>query len=206
MVVDVTKNPINAKGDSSHDNTAAIETAIDMLRRNGGGTLYFPRGRYLTTQRHRISRVPCRIMGDGPGLSAVEWDTEDGGFHFVGGGFSGNNVNSLYVSNLALVTHKKLGGVALEMEWDVGNLSAVQHFAIENTQIKGSTLYVDSNNVTAWEQGILSIGAYNSTINNVQILGSSGLSSVEANGTRGITLQSVPGHQTRATGIHVSNF
>ena len=195
-----------AKGDGRHDDTVAINNAIKALSNNGGGVLYFPAGDYMTKRKHQIKDLSCRIKGDGVGLTAIEWETNDGGIEFDGGSFRDNNVNSLHVTDIALVTRRKLGGTALSMKWDVGNLSAVQHFKLENIQIKGSTLYADTKNVTAWTTGIFAEGAYNSVIHNVHILGSSGLSVSEANRSKGIVLRSAPGHKTRATGYTVSDF
>lgn len=160
-----------AVGDGSSNDTDAINNAINALINGGGGTLHFPFGRYLTKEKHSIDGVPCRISGDGVGLSAIEWDTQDGGFRFTGGNFSENFVNSLHVTNLALLTRRRLGGTALFMEWADGNKSVVQHFALENVQIKGSSLYAGPSG-QMWTTGVHCRRAFNSALNNVQILGS----------------------------------
>lgn len=45
-VVDITN--VGAKGDGKTDNTEIIQSAIDQLSKNGGGTLVFPKGTYIT--------------------------------------------------------------------------------------------------------------------------------------------------------------
>ena len=46
-----------AKGDGVTDNTKAINTAIETAAQNGGGTVYFPAGRYLSYTIHLRSHL-----------------------------------------------------------------------------------------------------------------------------------------------------
>jgi len=47
--VNVKDAPYSAAGDNSTDDTAAIQAAIDAVTAEGGGTVYFPEGRYLVS-------------------------------------------------------------------------------------------------------------------------------------------------------------
>lgn len=194
-IFDVTT--FGAVGDGIVDDGSFIDKAIEELSAAGGGVLYFPFGKYLTTTKHTISNVPCRIKGDGVGLSAVEWDTSDGGFEFKGGGFNGNYINSLHVSDLAFVTRKRLGGTALFMSWDDGNKSIIQHLVLENLQIKGAGLYA-GNEGHMWTRGIHTQKAFNSVIRNVHIIGSTNVvNSADAQNTEALVLEKASGESTQ---------
>ena len=56
---DVTK--YGAKKDSSGKATAAIKKAIDAASKTGGGTVYFPAGKYLTGPIHLKSNITIFI-------------------------------------------------------------------------------------------------------------------------------------------------
>src|SRR5690349_17990483 len=56
---DVTK--YGAKKDSSAKATAAIKKAIDAASKAGGGTVYFPAGKYLTGPIHLKSNISIFI-------------------------------------------------------------------------------------------------------------------------------------------------
>lgn len=61
------------KGDGLNDDTTAIQLAIDDLRRNGGGAIFFPKGVYkilgnLLVDEYPIAsgtQVPIRLVGEG---------------------------------------------------------------------------------------------------------------------------------------------
>ena len=46
-----------AKGDGKTNNTKAINDAIDTAAKNGGGTVYFPAGDYLSFTIHMQSKI-----------------------------------------------------------------------------------------------------------------------------------------------------
>ncbi len=50
-----------AKGDSGSLNTKSINTAIEVCHKNGGGTVVFPAGRYLSGSIHLLSNVTLRF-------------------------------------------------------------------------------------------------------------------------------------------------
>lgn len=65
---DVRKTPFNAIGDGVHDDTAALQKAIDGAAARGGGTVVVPPGRYLISQPLRIDANHVRLAGT-PGES-----------------------------------------------------------------------------------------------------------------------------------------
>lgn len=61
-----------AEGRGREDDTAAISAALDKLRSAGGGTLYFPRGRYLVSKTLSIPERTV-LRGQKRELSAIAW-------------------------------------------------------------------------------------------------------------------------------------
>lgn len=59
-----------ATGDGFTDDTAAIKSAIDIINNRGGGTLYFPKGRYLISSTLVLSKSAI-IRGDGSHITAI---------------------------------------------------------------------------------------------------------------------------------------
>ncbi len=57
-----------AKGDGATKDTAAIQKAIDAAAKQGGGTIHFPPGRYVSGTIHLKSRISVDI---GPGASVM---------------------------------------------------------------------------------------------------------------------------------------
>lgn len=63
-LVSVKDAPFNAKGDGITDDTAAIAAAVAYVAGSGGGTLYFPRGKYIgSVLLQDVSNVT--LCGDG---------------------------------------------------------------------------------------------------------------------------------------------
>lgn len=94
---------------------------IDALQRlydRGGGTLYFPGGRYQLSTPIRIAQgpgVPLAIRGDGPALSTITWTCPDGGFAITStaeGNFDGKT-GAIIVEGLSLLTDHIDGGTGL---------------------------------------------------------------------------------------------
>jgi len=54
-----------AVGDDTTDDTSAIQSAINAA--TGGGTIYFPQGRYLTSAELVVNKEGITILGDGCG-------------------------------------------------------------------------------------------------------------------------------------------
>lgn len=63
---------LGAKGDGEEDDTFAVQAALDKARQNGGGVIFFPRGRYLVST---TLELPPRTVLRGPGreLAAICW-------------------------------------------------------------------------------------------------------------------------------------
>ena len=55
LVTDV--RAFGAKGDGSADDSVAIQATIDAVHGQGGGVVWFPRGRYRTTTTLAVPRV-----------------------------------------------------------------------------------------------------------------------------------------------------
>lgn len=52
-----------ALGDDSHDDTTAIQAAVTAVQNAGGGTVYFPPGKYKTTDTVTVSHDHVHIVG-----------------------------------------------------------------------------------------------------------------------------------------------
>ena len=50
-----------AKGDGKTNNTKAINNAIDAAAKNGGGTVYFPAGEFLSFTIHMKSKITLHL-------------------------------------------------------------------------------------------------------------------------------------------------
>ena len=50
-----------AKGDGKTNNTKAINAAIDAAAKNGGGTVYFPAGNFLSYTIHMKSKINLHL-------------------------------------------------------------------------------------------------------------------------------------------------
>jgi len=65
-----------ARGDNLHDDSAAIQAALDYIKLNRGTTLYVPRGRYLlkssVSMRGITNDIAIRIIGEGGHLGPDE--------------------------------------------------------------------------------------------------------------------------------------
>lgn len=61
----VTASPFGAAGDGSTDDTSAIQAALDAAEANGGGSVYFPPGQYITRKLSLASHVHMRGAGVG---------------------------------------------------------------------------------------------------------------------------------------------
>ena len=50
-----------ARGDGKTNNTKAINAAVDAAAKNGGGTVYFPAGDYLSYTIHLQSKITLHL-------------------------------------------------------------------------------------------------------------------------------------------------
>jgi hypothetical protein len=75
---------IGAKGDGQSDDSEAIQAALDLAHKNGGGTVFFPRGRYkLTKQLEVYERTVLRGEKDARELSHLYWTTPSHLFSYL---------------------------------------------------------------------------------------------------------------------------
>ncbi|MBR2438699.1 MAG: right-handed parallel beta-helix repeat-containing protein [Lentisphaeria bacterium] len=75
----ITARQMGAAGDGSTDDTAAIAKGIETIRKNGGGTLFFEPGTYLSGTQRLCSNMelqlgPGAILKALPDISAYETD------------------------------------------------------------------------------------------------------------------------------------
>lgn len=61
-----------ATGDGVHDDTAAVRAAIADLAAHGGGTVFFPRGRYLLSGELDLP-AHVSLKGEGRDLASLDW-------------------------------------------------------------------------------------------------------------------------------------
>ncbi len=100
--------------------TRAVKAALQDLHRQGG-SLYFPHGEYLLSERLLITETPgcpVAIRGDGAGLSRLIWDCSDGGIavsFLPEGGYDGHK-GAILVSGLTLLTTQPDTGTALTLD------------------------------------------------------------------------------------------
>lgn len=100
--VNVKYPPYNAIGDGVHDDTVAIQTAIDFVVTAGGGTVVIPFGAYLITSDIYVTGDYVRLRGDGSAtiilagaanLRMIHWCASRGGIDqgmlFDANGYSG---------------------------------------------------------------------------------------------------------------------
>jgi hypothetical protein len=72
-----------AVGDGSHDDTAAIQSAIDAAKADGGGTVWLPRGTYYITDRLLIDADNLHLRGAGQGVAVLKPDDTSGWSEFT---------------------------------------------------------------------------------------------------------------------------
>jgi hypothetical protein len=69
-----TVTDFGAIANDNQDDTAAIQAAIDKASADGGGTVFFPRGKYALCD---TLKVPTRVLLQGAGEELVELDWQD---------------------------------------------------------------------------------------------------------------------------------
>lgn len=77
MVFNVKAPNFGAAGDGVTDDTTAYEAALDAAIAAGGGTVYFPPGRYLITRQVNIMRSHITVAGAGRGATTLIFDPSD---------------------------------------------------------------------------------------------------------------------------------
>ena len=114
--LNVKSSRFGAIGDGAHDDTAAIQAAIDSLvveQRLGvdaanaaGGTVYFPPGKYRVTTSVVLDSARghqnVTLLGAGPNASVIAAADDDGEAVLVARGAPGDSVNGFAVRDLTI--------------------------------------------------------------------------------------------------------
>jgi hypothetical protein len=90
-----------ATGDGSTDDSAAIQSAINAVSDNSGGTVYFPPGTYLALDLTLKDKL--RLTGEGPGISIIgakNQDTNKSIIHENVNGSTGDPLEYVLIDNL----------------------------------------------------------------------------------------------------------
>ena len=159
-----------AVGNGSSDDTAAINSALAALPARGG-IVYFPPGRYRASTKIALPDKRVSLLGDGIGISTIEWTNVDGGLLYqpsIAGSSSGaDNGRELSLEKLTLRTTQLGGGAALKATWPEVSGQVVNTLRISDVEVRGSDF------TKTWSNGLQLTGARNSSINNLVIFGSS---------------------------------
>ncbi|MCK4920434.1 MAG: hypothetical protein KAS71_05270 [Bacteroidales bacterium] len=106
-----------AKGSDWTDDTDAIQAAVDDLAANGGGILYIPAGEFLVSKKIQL-HLPAKtspgtiaIIGEGPGVSQVICDNQDGVFSIT----DSSGTAAFYLRNFGMYANK-MADTAIFME------------------------------------------------------------------------------------------
>jgi parallel beta-helix repeat protein len=104
-----------AKGDGTTDDTAAIRKTIEEANKAGGGIVYFPPGRYKTTEKIVVGVPNLTLQGDGPGASAILGTGASNVLEWPSGGSGGG------ARNLTVETGASNGvglGASAQVRWE----------------------------------------------------------------------------------------
>ena len=124
-----------ATGDGLHDDTEAIKAGLAALAKKGGGTLFFPRGRYVVSQELDIP-PHIVIKGEARELVSLNWPQFQSPPSALIDGLSNFSIQdiSLYASNYVAVIK---GGLPESAENE--NCEAAENITIKNVLIRAST-------------------------------------------------------------------
>ncbi|HEX5274976.1 MAG TPA: glycosyl hydrolase family 28-related protein [Candidatus Rubrimentiphilum sp.] len=118
---DVTASPYGAKGDGTHDDTIAIQSAINAAGANGGGIVLFPPGHYLITAPLQVNYSGIIVQGagitSGDGGSAIYPSANID--CFVGAPYPTAETTGFCVRDLAInyAPASTTGGSAIKIQW-----------------------------------------------------------------------------------------
>jgi len=138
-----------ATGNGSTDDTASITAAISALTTNGGGTLYFPKGTYLTSTCNFTLSVPTAVKGD----TEPSIDLTNMGSSIV----CASGTAKLFNVTASIVTFSDIGlfnGQTTNPTAGAGiyaaSSSATQEVDLDRTTVWGFYDNVDINNGAFW--------------------------------------------------------
>ncbi len=170
-----------ATGNGSTDDTASINSALAFLAARGG-VIYFPSGRYRMSSKLVLPDKRVTIVGDGTGISIIEWTNSDGGILHqptIDSSPTGADVGrELDISKISLRTTIAGGGTALMATWPETAGRVAKTLTMQDVEIRGSDFSKH------WTGGINLTGGKNSSIRGVHIFGNSGSNAAMGYGLR----------------------
>jgi hypothetical protein len=160
-----------ALGDGVHDDTPAIQSAVNTASVTGNGSVYFPAGNYKIVSAITLASLPlCNIslIGDGPNVSTItQTSALTNGINFTFENVGVTQPYRVFISDLGFKC-TAAAGIAIRVSY--GNpVSTSSHFnsgpVIDNVAIASS----DSSG--SWRDGIEVESAWNTKITNTSISG-----------------------------------
>ena len=136
----------------AHDDSEAIQAAFDAV--SAGGTVYFPRGRYLFTRRgFLINPSTIRVQGAGQALSILQDNMAGNGFARwtppgACGFLTSANVPDLEISDLALYGLSGFGSSMTRLKKAVCATGSFGKLYVHNVlarNISGEAIYADDS-------------------------------------------------------------
>jgi hypothetical protein len=163
--------------------TAAIKKALERAK-EVGEALYIPGGTYNLNETLNCTPIYPRsmtIIGEGKGLSRLNWRSGGDGISFSGYGVAAEDVAVFEIRGLSLLNDYNSdagGGCALALSWPGGKHIRNNPFKrarIHDIEIAGR----DLNNAgkRGWQVGISVTNAAGIDISHVDVLGHNGISS-----------------------------
>lgn len=111
IFANVKNAPYNAVGDGVHDDTAAIQSAINACPE--GQVVYLPAGTYHTTNQISINKGVV-LRGDGPALTKIKNTSSSFSIISIGGGGTGSVIDAVsgYTKNSTSMTVSNATGLS----------------------------------------------------------------------------------------------
>ncbi|PYI52865.1 right-handed parallel beta-helix repeat-containing protein [Paenibacillus flagellatus] len=116
-VINVKDTAYGAKGDGATADTAAIQRALDAAAAAGGGTVYFPKGTYVTDKDLLVSSN-TKLVGDQAKIAKK--NAADYAVFAVGAGQRNIEFDGLWIEN-----NKTSGSIGIDLGADSGHVRIV---------------------------------------------------------------------------------
>ena len=160
-----------ALGDGSHNDTSAIQAAVDVVSVNNRGSVYIPSGKYKISATIELTATPdanIAIFGDGPNVSIInQTQVGSGGLDFS---FKNTGIQQPYTCTIRDLGFEStvVAGTAIIVSYG-DPASTSEHYyhgpLIENVGVR-------SNGSGYWSTGIDLESAWNAKITDCFISGS----------------------------------
>ncbi|MFK7747253.1 MAG: right-handed parallel beta-helix repeat-containing protein [Kordia sp.] len=136
MFIDITKSPYNASADGTHDDTKALETAFETIKKNGSGTVQFPENALVCISKS-LSLPSNIIITTSSGKASLKYyhpeNLETKQLLF------GNKVANVTISNIIFDTQHQSPAVAAVLINSYGKDPIENsNITIENCEFKGT--------------------------------------------------------------------